>query len=257
MLIARFCSAVALLGWFIASQPATADVMQYTYQVQEKKPFSRDIFTQGLEIENGKLWLSSGLHGRSFIRVYDFATMQLEQEFKLPGQYFAEGVTKIGNRAFQLTWRSGDMLIYQTEPLKPIARVKIPGEGWGITHHGDTLYYSDGSANLYAWDATGKSPGITIPVTLNGKPVVRLNELEWIDGKIWANVWQTNQIVQISPETGEVTGVIDFSGLLAQEDRLRDTDVLNGIAYDRENDAIWVTGKRWPWLYRVTLEEIR
>jgi glutamine cyclotransferase len=221
----------------------------------DQKPLDRQLFTQGLEIRDDKLYVSSGLYGRSALHIYQFDTMALLERYALPKRYFAEGLTLVGQQLYQLTWRSGDVLIYDLNPLRPKARAKITGQGWGITHHENTLFYSDGSATLYAIDLGNGGTQRSITVTDNGRPVRFLNELEWVDGKIWANVWQTDRIVIINPTSGQVEGNIQLSGLLPAQERRSDTDVLNGIARDPTNGDIWVTGKRWPWLYKIKLEE--
>ena len=130
-----------------------------------------------------------------------------------------------------------------------------PGQGWGATHSGSVLWMSDGSDQLYSADLDGGGELATLSITLAGEPLRNLNELEWVDGEIWANVWQTDQIARIDPTNGRVVGMINLAGLLPEEDRLRDTDVLKGIAMNPEDGAIWVTGKRWPWLYKIKLEK--
>jgi glutamine cyclotransferase len=131
----------------------------------------------------------------------------------------------------------------------------FPTEGWGLTHANNRLYWSDGSDKIYSINAHEGGEVAHISVTLGGRPLQRLNELEWVDGELWANVWQTDTIVRINPVSGVVVGVIDLTGLLARHERQSDTDVLNGIAYDAVNKAVWVTGKRWPWLYKIGLEK--
>jgi glutamine cyclotransferase len=221
------------------------------YTVVEKKPLSRDYFTQGLEIVDGQLYLSSGLYGKSRLLRMEFADLAVQTERKLDARLFAEGVTVLGDEVFQLTWRSGALLVYRRADLAPARLLRIPGQGWGITNDGASLFYSDGSHRLYVMAPDTGQVTRTIEVTENGEPVARLNELEWVDGEIWANVWRSDRIVIIRPESGKVRASIDLAGLLPASERRAGTDVLNGIARDPASGALWVTGKRWPWLYRI------
>lgn len=231
------------------------EVDQYGYSVASRLRFDRSNFTQGLEIHDGRLYVSSGLYGQSVIRVYAFPSLELIQSVPVDPRIFAEGLTVIGDRLFLLSWRERVMLVYALPDLALIGQSPLPGQGWGATHQGSTLWFSDGSDRLYSADIAAGGKLSVLPVTLNGEPLRHLNELEWVNGEIWANVWQTDSIARIDPETGEVIGMVDLTGLLAEEDRLRDTDVLNGIAVDPVTGSIWVTGKRWPWLYEITLEK--
>ena len=239
----------------LAETTAGQDVVNYDYQVVSKIRFDRENFTQGLEIHEGKLYVSSGLYGRSMIRVYAFPSLELIQSVPVDPRIFAEGLTIVNNRLMLLSWRERVMLVYALPELTLIGRSGLPGQGWGATHSGSVLWMSDGSDQLYSADLDGGGELATLPVTLAGEPLRNLNELEWVDGEIWANVWQTDQIARIDPTNGRVVGMINLAGLLPEEDRLRDTDVLNGIAMNPEDGAIWVTGKRWPWLYKIKLEK--
>ena len=232
-----------------------AAVTEYGYRVLSQRRFDRENFTQGLEIHDNKLYVSSGLYGKSMIRVYQLPDMSLLLTVPIDPRIFAEGLTIIGERLFLLSWRERVMLVYALPDLTLIGQSPLPGQGWGATHDEDTLWFSDGSDRLYAADLEAGGKVTALPVTLRGKPLRNLNELEWVNGQIWANLWQTDEIAQIDPATGVVVGLIDLSGLLPADARLRDTDVLNGIAVDPETGAIWVTGKRWPWLYEIALEK--
>ena len=249
---------LALLGGVTCpaaeSESQQAAVPTYSYEVVSRLRFDRANFTQGLEIHDGRLYVSSGLYGESMIRVYDFPAMEEVQAVPVDPRIFAEGLTVIDNRLLVLSWRERVMLVYSLPDLSLLGQSALPGQGWGATHSGSTLWFSDGSHYLYSADMSGDGKLARLPVTLEGQPLRNLNELEWVDGEIWANVWQTDEIARIDPGTGEVVGLIDLSGLLPDEDRLRDTDVLNGIAVDPVTQAIWVTGKRWPWLFEITLE---
>jgi len=236
-----------------ASAASTGTVTHYDYQVVSKVRFDRENFTQGLEIHQGRLYVSSGLYGRSMVRVYDFPSLELIQSIPVDPRIFAEGLTIIDDRLVLLSWRERVMLVYQLPDMTLIGQSALPGQGWGATHTGSVMWFSDGSDRLFSADLTGGGTLTSVSVTLNGQPLRNLNELEWVDGEIWANVWQTDQIARIDPASGKVVGLIDLTGLLLEEDRLRDTDVLNGIAIDPQSGDIWVTGKRWPWLYQIEL----
>ena len=228
---------------------------RYTVRVLKKRPFEPRNYTQGLEFSNDQLLVSSGEFAKSAIRFYQWPDMTLLREQPLPKQLFGEGLTRIENRLYVLTWRARLLLIFDANSLELIAQNPLPGEGWGITHHGTRLWFSDGSDRLFTVDPSESNKIDFINVRRDGHPVYYLNELEWINDEIWANVYMTNEILKIDPHSGDVTGIIDLTGLLPTEDRTPDTDVLNGIAHNPATGNIWVTGKRWPWLYNIELEE--
>ena len=226
-------------------------VEQFTYRVVDKLPQSRQLFVQGLQIIDDKLYVSTGNYGQSGLLRYSFPDGELEAARRLHPRLFAEGVTALGNHVYQLTWRSQLMLVYQRSELKIERSYPLPGEGWGMTTDGKHLIYSDGSDKLHFMVPETGDIVRSVSVTEAGKPLRRLNELEWIDGKVWSNVWQTDRVVIIDPDSGRVTGSVDLTGLLPDEERKPGTDVLNGIARNPADGAIWVTGKRWPWIYRL------
>jgi glutamine cyclotransferase len=243
-----------LLILLLASLPLSAMALeQYGYRVIDKKPQSRKHWVQGLEILDGYLYVSSGQYGQSRLLRYRFEDGELESSRRLDPRLFAEGLTVFGDRVYQLTWREQVVLVYSKDVLQRLELFPVPGEGWGLTHNGEELIYSDGSDQLHFLSPDSKRITRSLAVTENGKPVPRLNELEWIQGSIWANVWQSDRIVIIDPNSGEVTGSINLQGLLPASERRQGTDVLNGIARDPADGSIWVTGKRWPWLYRIEL----
>ena len=257
-----------VLGWlsmlliigshsFVETLAEEDPVAQYTYRVVSKIRFDRENFTQGLEIYNNRLYVSSGLYGQSVIRIYDFPSMQLVQTVPVDARIFAEGLTIIDDHLFLLSWRERVMLIYTLPDMTLIGHSPLPGQGWGATHDEHALWFSDGSDRLYSTVVSdeGLEKITTLPVTMNHEPLRNLNELEWVNGQIWANLWQSDRIAQIDPDTGKVVGLIHLSGLLPDADRLRDTDVLNGIALDPQTGQLWVTGKRWPWLFEIALEK--
>lgn len=266
----------------------------YDVKVLERRPYDRGVFTQGLAIESGTLWVSSGLYGESFVERWDWydgnrvntlesakrgasgkigesaesakspetgvdedtkEESSKKERLDLPDRVFAEGLTMHRDELFLLTWKSQEMFSLDPDRLEITKSYPLPGEGWGVTSDGENLWISDGTPRIRKWrDGTFQRP---LSVTLRGKPLPRLNELEWIDGKIWANVWLTDQIVIISPTTGRITGIADLTNLLSKHERRRNTDVLNGIAQDPETGNIWVTGKRWPTMFRIELVERR
>tara|TARA_R110000823_G_scaffold130015_12_gene257914 strand:- start:24987 stop:25778 length:792 start_codon:yes stop_codon:yes gene_type:complete len=233
--------------------PCAAALEEYDVRVLEQRPQSREHFVQGLEIVDGSLYLSTGTYGGSGLFRYDFSSGELLARRSLPRSVFAEGVSVLGEHVYQLTWRNRLLLVYERATLKPLFTLPLPGEGWGLTNNGEQLIYSDGSDKLRFIAAVTGRQLRTLDVTLDGKPLRALNELEWIDGAIWANVWGTDRIVVIHPESGRVSAQIHLHGLLPAAQRRPDTDVLNGIAQDPRSKQIWVTGKRWPWMYRIEL----
>lgn len=234
--------------------PAVAGaVEQFGYRVLEQKPQDRANFVQGLEIQDGLLYVSTGNYGRSRLRRYDLDSGELQVDRRLHPRLFGEGLTLLGDRIYQLTWREGMLLEFSRDEMQPLGWHPIPGLGWGLTNDGKHLIYTDGGDRLHYMDPASRLILRSVRVTENGSPLAGLNELEWVDGKIWANIYQTDRIVIVEPDSGIVTASIDLSGLLPADQRRPDTDVLNGIARDPASGDIWVTGKHWPWLYRIEL----
>ena len=225
----------------------------YTYKVVNAYPHDRYAFTQGLVFENGFLYEGTGLHGRSTLRRVKLETGEILKIHKLPACFFGEGVTIYQNRIIQLTYKSNVGFVYDKDSFKLLRDFTFTTEGWGITHDGKRLIISDGTATLHYLDPkTFKAIG-QIQVRDNYGPVSKLNELEYIQGEIYANVWKTDRIVKIEPQTGKVIGWIELKGLLSAEDHRAKVDVLNGIAYDAINDRLFVTGKWWPKLFEIKL----
>lgn len=214
-------------------------------------PHDPAAFTQGLELDGGTLYEGTGLAGRSQLRELDPATGALRRAVPLPGGYFGEGITVVGDRIWQLTWRDGVALEWDRASLRLLREVPMDGEGWGLCDLGGRLVRSDGTATLRFHDPATFAGTGSVEVTLDGEPVTALNELECVGGQVWANVWQTDRIVRIDPGTGEVTAVVDASGLLTAA-QSAGVDVLNGIAHTG-GDEYLLTGKRWPAMFRVRL----
>jgi glutamine cyclotransferase len=236
--------------------PTPAPPVQYSYEVINRFPHDTGAFTQGLvyarEEERDLLYESTGLYGRSSLRRVDLTTGEVLQQRNLESRYFGEGLALRGDRLYQLTWRSGTGFIYDRATFEPVDEFSYSTEGWGLAEDGERLILSDGSSRLYFLDP--ESLGVTgqITVTSRGQPVTRLNELEVIDGLVWANVWLTDRVVIIDPAHGWVVGEVDFAGLLTPGEA-SPADVLNGIAYDPAGQRIFVTGKLWPWLFEVAV----
>lgn len=238
----------------LAAAPLHAPALeQYTVAVVAQKAQPRDHFVQGLEIVDGQLYVGTGLYGASRLLRYDLASGELTGQQRLDRSTFGEGVTVLGDTIYQLTWRKGQLLRYNRADLSQRTPWQIAGEGWGLTNNGEQLIYSDGSDQLHFLSPHDGRRLSSVSVTRNGAPVTLLNELEWIDNRVWANIWGADSIVIIDPASGAVTGTIDLHGLLPEREKRRGTDVLNGIARDAATGDIWVTGKRWPWLYQIRL----
>ncbi len=242
---------------FLLVAASAAATQQYGYRVTERKPLAPHTHVQGLEIVDGQLFASSGGYGKSRLLRFDFASGEQQAAHALDPRLWAEGLTLLGDRIYQLTWRARMLLVYDKDQLNPVERMRIPGEGWGMTNDGEQLIYSDGTDRLFYVSPAEHRITRVLNVQENGEPVSRLNELEWIDGRIWANVWLTDRIVIIDPASGTVEGSVDLRGLLPVMQRPADMnisdDVLNGIARNPADGGIWVTGKNWPFLYRIEL----
>ncbi|MEE3376426.1 MAG: glutaminyl-peptide cyclotransferase [Candidatus Cryptobacteroides sp.] len=240
-----------IAGVLLAGACSQAQVKQYGIKVVKEYPHRTDAYTQGLFFQDGILWETTGQYGESTIRTVDLASGEPTQLKKLNAKYFGEGSVILDGVLYVLTWTNKVAFKYDAATLTYQKTLSYPREGWGITTDGKQLIASDGSANLFFLDKDLKLLK-RLPVTMNGRSLRYLNELEWIDGKIWANVYTTDTIVIINPADGKVEAAIDCSGLLPRKLRKKDTDVLNGIALDAEG-RIYLTGKKWPRLYQVEL----
>ncbi|GAB3283000.1 glutaminyl-peptide cyclotransferase [Parasphingorhabdus pacifica] len=213
-------------------------------------PHDRSSFTQGLELADGTLYESTGLRGESMLRAIDPDSGHVHRQTRLPANFFGEGITVTGDRIWQLTWQEGVAIERDRQSLRELRRVRYSGEGWGLCHDGTRLVMSDGSSLLTFRDPRSFDRVGEITVTSGGEPIESLNELECVDGQVWANVWGSDQVLRIDPGTGHVKAVVDASGLLTA-DEAADADVLNGIAAVPGTDEFLLTGKNWPHVFRV------
>ena len=233
---------------------AEAEVKEYKVEVVAEYPHDVEAYTQGLFFHDGQMYESTGLHGKSTLRKVDFTTGEAVQKIGFNEKYFIEGSVIMGDNLYVLTWETRMAFIYDAETLEFKTSWKYPREGWGITTDGKKLIASDGSYTLYFMDENFKVERKVV-VKHEERPVRWLNELEYIDGKIWANVYTSDEIVIINPKDGTVEGVVDCRGLLPDSLRTPATDVLNGNAYDPMTKKIYLTGKNWPKLYEIKLVE--
>jgi glutamine cyclotransferase len=219
-------------------------------------PHDPQAYTQGLVWHRGELYESDGLYGRSSLRRVDPATGAIRQKVAIEPRIFAEGLALVGERLIQLTWREKVAPIYDRATFKRLADFHYDGEGWGLCYDGRRLVMSDGSDRLSFRDPQTFALQGSVTVTRDGVTVTQLNELECVDGMVWSNVWQTDDILRIDPASGKVTGVADAAGLLAPEDRAGGAEVLNGIAYDPATQRFWITGKLWPKMFEVRFVQL-
>ncbi len=240
----------------VAATPAVVQPLELLrVEVLQTVPHDPAAFTQGLLIEDGSLFESTGRNGSSTLRQVDLATGEVQRSVPVDDALFAEGLALVGDRLIQLTWQAGRALVYDANTFDLVDEFSYDTEGWGLCDLGDELAMSDGTSTL-----TFRSPDTfaalrTVTVRRAGTLVADINELECVDGAIWANVWKTDTILRIDPTTGAVTGVVDAAGLLTPE-QAASADVLNGIAYDDADDTFWITGKWWPSLFQVRFQPI-
>jgi glutamine cyclotransferase len=248
--------AMTMLAYAPASVAQRKAAPVQTYKVVATFPHDTSSFTQGLVYAgDGQFYESTGLNGESSLRRVDLATGQTLQRIDVPHEYFAEGLALVGDELLQLTWRHRLAFVYDRKTFRQKRTFPYTSEGWGIAYDGASqLVMSDGSDTLTFLDPKSFALGKKLRVMDAGKPVPNLNELEWIEGEIWANVWLTDRIARISPNTGEVNAWIDLSTLYPRIQRTLPSDELNGIAYDRATRRIFITGKKWPRLYQVSVQ---
>ena len=250
-----FLLALALVGPIAVvaqeATPVSAIAPVAGYRVVAEYPHDRRAFTQGLVYADDVLYEGTGLNGQSTVRRVDLESGEVLQAVGLSEEYFGEGIAVVDDRIYQLTWTNGVCVVYDRETFEVVKAFGYTTEGWGLTTDGERLIMSDGTNRLYVRDPETFERIDTIDVFDGANAVANLNELEIVDGEIWANIWQTDRIARIDPETGHVTGWIDLAGLLSERDRRHPVDVLNGIAHDPETDRLFVTGKLWPKLFEI------
>lgn len=237
-----------------ADTTTIARTPSWGYEVVATHPHDTSSFTEGLFFHDGRLFESTGEVGTSYIREVELTTGRAIRQRDLAPPYFGEGTIVFGDKLYQLTWTSGKAFVYDWKTFKPTGEFTYDGEGWALTTDGTSLIMSNGTPMIRWRDPKTFAVTDSISVTDHGTAVTSLNELEWVKGEIWANVWQSEQIARIDPKTGVVTGWIDLSGILKAIDRTGREDVLNGIAYDAANDRYYVTGKRWAKLFEIKLK---
>lgn len=252
---------ILLASLLCLALPAIAEVPIYTYEVVARYPHNIASFTQGLEFHDGYLYEGTGKNGRSTLSKINLEDGKVLQSKRLASRYFGEGITIVGERIFQLTWRSNIVFVYDLSSFETLTSHYHPTEGWGLTYDGEQLILSDGSANLQFIDPETFQVLRTVEVTLEGRPIRNLNELEFINGEVWANVWMTNEIVRIDPANGNINSVVDLNGLIDQTTTGGSDGVLNGIAWiaNTAPDAVpgsgrlFVTGKLWSDLFEIEI----
>jgi glutaminyl-peptide cyclotransferase len=256
-LLAASCSPKAAEPAPPAAEASTeAPVPFYTYKVVASYPHDTGAFTEGLFVQDGFLYEATGNVGESSIRKVELATGKVLQKRDIPAPYFGEGIVAWKGQLYELTWQHHKGFKYDLATFAPKGEWSYPGEGWALTTDGQKIFMSDGASEIRILDPDTLAETGRIKVTLSGSPVDQLNELEFIKGEIWANIWMEDRIVRIDPASGKVVGTVFLGGLLNDADRGNSKpDVLNGIAYDAMGDHIYVTGKNWPKLYEIKVEK--
>ena len=246
-----------ILVLYFLNSTSSPDVKLYRYKIINTFAHDPNAFTQGLVWENGYLYEGTGREGHSTLRKVELETGKVLQNINLPDTYFGEGITIFNDKIIQLTYLSKVGFVYDKETFKLLREFNYPNEGWGITHDGKRLIMSDGTPTLYFLDPQTFEKISSIDVYHGNNLLWDLNELEFIDGRIYANIWPTDRIAIIEPKTGQVTALVDLGGLLTGQDRTRKVDVLNGIAYDPLSHRLFVTGKLWPKLFEIRLFPVK
>jgi glutamine cyclotransferase len=232
---------------------ARARPPEYTYRVVQVFPHDPTAFTQGLVYHDGFLYEGTGLNGRSSLRKVRLETGEVVQRVDLPPEFFGEGIALLKNQIVQLTWQSQTGFVYSARDFRLLRRFSYAGEGWGLTTHGTDLYMSDGTADIRVLDGGTLREERRLKVHDGSQAITQLNELEFVEGEILANVWQTDRIARISPQSGKVLAWIDLTGLLSPVYKLEPGAVLNGIAYDAIKKRLFVTGKLWPSVFEIQI----
>jgi len=244
--------AIVSLSFPLLTKPDEPDAEQ-DYIIINAFPHDREAFTQGLEFHEGRLYEGTGLRGQSSIRIVELETGEVTKMRHIPPEYFGEGITILGGKVFQVTWQSRVGFVYDKGSFEPLGNFSISTEGWGLTHDSTSLILSDGTPTLRFLDPDTFQETRTVEVSDDDEPVSLINELEYINGEIFANIWKTDLIARIDPLSGSVIGWLDLSGLRDHIDDESSIDVLNGIAYNDETGHLFVTGKLWPLLFEIEL----
>lgn len=245
---------LGLGGTLLSACAQDGAAVDYRYEVAEVRPHDARLFTQGLLIHDGLFYESGGRYGQSRLVAYEEGATDPIRQHRLPQHYFAEGLTERDGQLYLLTWKENTLLTFDTDSFELLEETHYPGEGWGLADNNEHLIRSDGSDQLYFHEPEGFGLIRTVSVRENGQPVARLNELEFIEGSLWANIWHSNRVVQIDPSSGRVIGSVDLTSVVRRENPAGSEAVLNGIAYDEEHQHFWVTGKNWRHLYRIELQ---
>ena len=243
---------LSVFGFGFSAAPAQEIIPKLRVERKATFPHDRQAFTQGLLVFEGKLFESTGLYGRSSLRRVDLQTGTVEKKIDLPREYFAEGLARVDRTLIQITWKEGKAFVWNLDTFEQTNEFTYTGEGWGLAFDGKALLMTDGSNRVTLRNPQTFEPQRTLTVLEAGQPLMRLNELEFMSGRLYANVWMEDRLVRIDPGTGRVTATISAAGLLEQADR-NGADVLNGIAQDDATGKIYLTGKLWPKLFEVTL----
>jgi glutamine cyclotransferase/GNAT superfamily N-acetyltransferase len=243
-------------AWELLACPREERPCRYSYRVVASYPHDAEAFTQGLVFDRGVLYEGTGLRGQSSLRQVDLETGEVERIHSLPANYFGEGVTVFEAQVVQLTWQSNTGFVYDVDSFEQLGSFSYGTEGWGITQDGERLIVSDGSPKLYFWAPLTFEEMGRVEVRDGGEPVTQLNELEFVCGEVLANLWYSDSVARIDPQTGEVIGWIDLAGLLRPEERPASGGVLNGIAFEGQSGHLFVTGKLWPWLFEIEVARV-
>ena len=254
VLLSSGCQTGAVANHSSGDNPNKDSVPKYGYEIVNTWPHDKDAYTQGLVFYEGKLLESTGQEGRSSLRLVEPETGKVLKKINVPRPYFAEGITFFKGRIYQLTWQHQLGFIYDVESFEKVGEFSYRGEGWGLTNDGSSLILSDGTNRIRFLDPNNFQVNRTISVLDGSTPVDRINELEYVHGEIYANIWHKDRVARIEPQTGRVVGWIDLTGLRPLSEAKDNEAVLNGLAYDESKDRLYVTGKLWPKLFEIRLK---
>jgi glutaminyl-peptide cyclotransferase len=250
LIVAGVLAAAVVVAWN-PMQPSTAgSPVRYTYSILNTYPHDKGAFTEGLVFSNGALFESTGEYGTSSLRLVNLTSGEVLQEFQLPSEYFGEGLTAVDGKLLQLTWQNGIGFVYDENSFDLLGNFSIATEGWGLTYSGINLIMSDGTSKLYFLNPATYEVVGQVSVRDGNDSVTNINELEYINGDVYANIWMTQKIAIINPQTGQIKGWIDLSGIYQSNDV---NSVLNGIAYNNQTGGLFVTGKNWPYMYEIEI----